>query len=236
VDTSESKYRRHRFPIEVVEQCVWLYYRFAVSYRNIEEMMAKRGIQVSYETVREWCHKFGPVYAVELRKKRGRIGTKWHLDEVFIKMNGVQHYLWRAVDQNGAVIDILVQPRRDRWAALRFFRKLIHTAGKIPRVIITDKLRSYAAAKKLILPDVEHRQSRYLNNRAENSHQATRLLERQMKRFQSPEQAQRFLSVFESINAPFRLRRHLLSVARYRQLLRGAFLLWSKTASIAHIS
>jgi len=121
-------------------------------------------------------------------------------------MNGVQHYLWRAVDQNGAVIDILVQPRRDRWAALRFFRKLLHTAGRAPRVIITDKLRSYAAAKKLILPDVEHRQSRYLNNRAENSHQPTRVRERQMKRFQSPEHAQRFLCAFESINAPFRLR------------------------------
>jgi putative transposase len=124
-----------------------------------------------------------------------------------------------AVDQNGAVIDILVQPRRDRWAALRFFRKLLHTAERAPHGIITDKLRSYAAAKKLILPDVEHRQSRYLNNRAENSHQPTRMRERQMKRFQSPEHAQRFLCVFESINAIFRLRRHLLPAARHRRLL-----------------
>jgi putative transposase len=126
-------------------------------------------------------------------------------------MNGVQHYLWRAVDHNGAVIDILVQPKRDSWAALRFFRKLLHVAKRPPRVIITDKLRSYGAAKKLIMPDIEHRQSRYLNNRVENSHQPTRVRERQMKRFKSSEQAQRFLSVFESINAPFRLRRHLLS-------------------------
>jgi transposase-like protein len=118
--------------------------------------------------------------------------VKWHLDEVFIKMNGIQHYLWRAVDQNGAVIDILVQPRRDRWAALRFLRKLLYTAERASRVIITDKLRSYSAAKKLILPDVEHRQSRYLNDRAENSHQPTRMRERQMKRFQSPDHAQRF--------------------------------------------
>jgi len=209
---------------------VWLYFRFALSYRNIEEMMAKRGVPVTYETVREWCQKFGSRYALLLRRKRARIGSKWHLDEVFIKMNGVQHYLWRAVDENGVVIDILVQPKRDRWAALRFFRKLLHVAVRSPRVIITDKLRSYAAAKKLIMPDIEHRQSRYLNNRAENSHQPTRVRERQMKRFKSSEQAQRFLSVFESLNAPFRLRRHLLPATRYRLLLNQSFHLWNKTA------
>ena len=191
--------------------------------------MAKRGVPVTYETVREWCQKFGSLYALLLKRKRARIGSKWHLDEVFIKMNGVQLYLWRAVDHNGAVIDILVQPKRDRWAALRFFRKLLHVAKRPPRVIITDKLRSYAAAKKLIMPDIEHRQSRYLNNRVENSHQPTRVRERQMKRFKSSEQAQRFLSVFESINAPFRLRRHLLSAARYRLLLNRSFHLWNKT-------
>jgi len=225
-----ERYHRHRFPIEVVEQCVWLYFRFALSYRNIEEMMAKRGVQLTYETIREWCHKFGPLYAAQLRTKRARIGSKWHLDEVFIKMNGVQHYLWRAVDQNGATIDILVQPRRDRWAALRFFRELLHTAERAPRVIVTDKLRSYAAAKRMILPEVEHRQSRYLNNRAENSHQPTRVRERQMKRFQSPEHAQHFLSVFESISSAFRMRRHLLPAARYRRRLNQAFHLWHTTA------
>jgi putative transposase len=198
-------------------------------------MMAKRGVQITYETVREWCQKFGSLYAAQLRKKRARIGTKWHLDEVFIKINGVQHYLWRAVDQSGAVIDILVQPRRDRWAALCFFRKSLLTAERAPRVIITDMLRSYAAAKRLILPNVEHRQSRYLNNRAENSHQPTRTRERQMKRFQSPEQAQRFLSVFESINAPFRLRRHLLTATRYRLLPKQAFYLWNKTALVVSL-
>jgi putative transposase len=215
---------------------VWLYFRFALSYRNIEEMMAKRGVPVTYETVREWCQKFGSLYAVLLRRKRARIGSKWHLDEVFIKMNGVQHYLWRAVDQNGVVIDIQVQPKRDRWAALRFFRKLLHVAKRPPRVIITDKLRSYAAAKKLIMPDIEHRQSRYLNNRVENSHQPTRIQERQMKRFKSLEQAQRFLSVFESINSTFRLRRHLLSAARYRLLLNRSFYLWNKTALAALVA
>jgi len=236
VSSSESRYRRHRFPIEVVEQCVWLYFRFALSYRNVEEMMAKRGVPVTYETVREWCLKFGSLYAVLLRRKRASIGSKWHLDEVFIKMNGVQHYLWRAVDENGVVIDILVQPKRDRWAALRFFRKLLHAAERPPRVIITDKLRSYAAARKLVMPDIEHRQSRYLNNRAENSHQPTRIRERQMKRFKSPGQAQRFLSLFESLNAPFRLRRHLLSANRYRLLLNQSFHLWNKTALAALVA
>jgi len=215
---------------------VWLYFRFALSYRNVEEMMAKRGVTVTYETVREWCQKFGSLYALLLRRKGTRIGSKWYLDEVFIKMNGVQYYLWRAVDQDGVVIDILVQPKRDRWAALRFFRKLLHVAPRSPRVIITDKLRSYAAAKKLILPDIEHRQSRYLNNRAENSHQPTRVRERQMKRFKSPEQAQRFLSVFESLNAPFRLRRHLLSATRHRRLLNQSFHLWNKIALVALVA
>jgi putative transposase len=230
VVSSHERYHRHRFPIQVVEHCVWLYFRFSLSYRNIEEMMAVRGVEVTYETVREWCRKFGALYAKQLRKRRPRIGSKWHLDEVFLKINGVQHYLWRAVDQNGVTIDILVQPKRDRWAALRFFRKLLRAAGEAPRVIITDKLRSYAAAKRRILPEVEHRQSRYLNNRCENSHQPTRIRERHMKRFQNPEQAQHFLSTFESINAVFRLRRHLLSAARHRRQLQHALKLWRATA------
>ncbi len=228
--STPERYRRHRFPIEVVEHCVWLYFRFPLSYRNIEEMMAVRGVRVTYETVREWCRKFGALYAAQLRKSRPRIGSKWHLDEVFLKMNGVQHYLWRAVDQKGVTIDILVQPKRDRWAALRFFRRLLCAAGAAPRIIITDKLRSYAAAKRRILPQVEHRQSRYLNNRCENSHQPTRTRERQMKRFHSPEQAQRFLSTFESINTAFRFRRHLLSAACYRGGLTHALQLWRATA------
>ena len=170
------------------------------------------------------------LYATQLRESRPRIGSKWHLDEVFLKLNGVQHYLWRAVDQNGVTIDILVQPKRDRWAALRFFRRLLYAAGGAPRVIITDRFRSYTAAKRRILLEVEHRQSRYLNSRCENSHQPTRTRERQMKRFQSPEQAQRFLSTFESINTTFRFCRHLLSAACYRRRLTHAFQLWRATA------
>src|SRR3954452_21292988 len=167
-----------RFPREIISYEVWFYYRFAVSFRDVEDAMAARGVVVSYESVRSWCDKFGHLYADGLRKRRARTGDKWHLDEVFLKINGVQHYLWRAVDQHGAVIDILMQPKRNRWAAIRFFRKLLCTTGRRPRVIVTDKLRSYGAAKKVILSRVILRQSRYLNNRAENSHQPTRQRER----------------------------------------------------------
>src|SRR3954447_13685732 len=157
--------------------------------------MAARGVLVSYETIRRWCEKFGKAYADGLRRRRARTGDKWHLDEVFLKTNGVTHYLWRAVDQNGVVLDILVQPKRDRFAAIRFFRKLLRATGRPPRVIITDKLRSYGAAKRVVMPGVAHRQHRYLNNRAENSHQPTRERERRMRRFKSARHAQRFVEV-----------------------------------------
>ncbi len=212
-----NPYRGHRFPGEIISEVVWLYFRLSVSYRDVEEMMARRGVQLTYETVREWCGKFGSHFAEELRRRnKWKLGSKWHLDEVVLKINGVQQYLWRAVDQNGAVIDILVQPKRDRIAAERFFRKLLRRVGRKPRVIVTDKLRSYGAAKRNVLPDVVHRQNRYLNNRAENSHQPTRQRERRMKRFKSPEQAQRFLSVFDPIATHFRTHRHRIPAARNR--------------------
>jgi putative transposase len=180
-----NPYRGHRFPKEIISYCVWLYFRFGVSFRDAEEMMAARGVLVSYETVRRRCDKFGPSFAAGLRKRRPRTGDKWHLDEVFLKINGATHYLWRAVDQNGVVFDIVVQPKRDRFAAMRFFRKLLRATGRQPRVIITDKLRSCAAAKHVVTPGVAHRQHRYLKNRAENSHHPTRERERRMRRFMS---------------------------------------------------
>src|SRR3984885_6115090 len=192
-------------------------------------MMARRGIQLTYETVREWCDKFGPYYAEELRRRNKRkLGSKWHLDEVFLKIKGVQHCLWPAVAKNGAVIDILVQPKRDRIAAERFFRKLLRRAGREPRVIVTDKLRRYSAAKRKLLPRVIHRQSWYLNNRAENSHQPTRQRERRMKRFKSLEHAQRFLEVHGILAAHFRPKRHLLSAARYQAERRTPFQTWQE--------
>jgi putative transposase len=194
---------RHRFPAEIIGQAVWLYHVFSLSPRDVELLLAERGVVVSYETVRRWCKKFGQTFASRLRRRRPRPGDKWYLDEVFIRIQGVQHYLWRAVDQHGVVLDILVQPRRDAKAAKRFFRRLLKDLQYVPRVIVTDKLRSDGVAQRLLLPEAEHRQSRYLNNRAENSHRPTRRRERQMQRFKSPEQAQEFLSAQAFIHDHF---------------------------------
>lgn len=228
-----NPYRGHRFPEEIISQCVWLYFNFCLSLRDVELMMAFRGVQLSYETIRRWCDKFGKPDADHLRRKRPKPGDKWHLDEVFLKINEVQHYLWRAVDQHGAIIDILVQPKRDRFAALRFFRKLLKRTGQRPRVIITDKLRSYAAAKRIVMPGIAHRRHRYLNNRAENSHQPTRQRERRMKRFKSPEHTQRFLEVQGIVATHFRPKRHLLKADQYRVERERRVALWNRVTQSA---
>ncbi len=178
-NTTSPDYKGFRFPSEIISHAVWLYFRFSLSFRDVEEILAQRGIVVTYETVRQWCLKFGQTYANELRHRRPRCGDKWHMDEMVLTIRGKKHYLWRAVDQEGNVLDILVQSRRHKKAAKRFFRKLLKGSQYVPRVIITDKLKSYGAAKREILPGVEHRQHKRLNNRAENSHQPTRLLERE---------------------------------------------------------
>ena len=157
-------YKGFRFPVEIISHCVWLYHRFPLSFREVEEMMLERGIVVSHETIRQWCAKFGQTYANTLRRRRARPGDKWHLDEVYIKIAGKTHYLWRAVDQHGVVLDILVTSRRDTRAATRFFRKLLKNLKYAPRVLITDQLGSYQAARRQMLRSVEHRQSKYLNN------------------------------------------------------------------------
>ena len=175
-----SRYYGHRFPPEIISYAVWAYHRFCLSFRDVEDLLAERGIIVSYEAIRIWCQKFGPKYARKLKRRQGRLGDIWHLDEVFIRINGQQQYLWRAVDQDGDVIDILVQPHRNQHAAERFFRRLLRGQGKEPFRIITDKLRSYSAAMRTILSGVNHNTERYANNRAEVSHQPTRQRERQM--------------------------------------------------------
>jgi putative transposase len=177
---STNPYKTHRFPAEIIRNGVWLYFRFCLSYRDVEELLFTRGVIVTYEAIRKWCVKFGQSYANRLRRRRPQLGNKWHLGEMFLTINGQRSYLWRAVDQDGNVLDILVQRRRDKAAAKRFFRKLLKGLRCIPRVIITDKLASYGAAKREILPGVEHRQHRCLNNRAENFHQPTRQRERRM--------------------------------------------------------
>lgn len=183
-------------------------------------MMLYRGIEVTYESIREWCQKFGQQYANQLRRKRPYIADKWHLDEVVVTIKKQQYYLWRAVDSEGNVLDVLLQRRRDTKAAERFFRKLLKKQSFVPRVIVTDKLKSYEAAKKQVMKRVEHRQHKGLNNRAENSHQPTRMRERRMRKFKSPGQAQRFLSAFGPIRDHFHPKQHHLTAQRYRQLLR----------------
>ncbi|MFF1442510.1 IS6 family transposase [Streptomyces sp. NPDC058295] len=228
-------YKGHRYPVEVISHCVWLYFRFPLSFREVEELMLERGVTVSYETVRRWCGKFGQQYAGALRRRQSRPGDKWHLDEVFIKINGEQRYLWRAVDQDGNVLDILVQNRRDKAAARRFLRRLIQKTGAVPRVIVTDKLRSYSAARREVMPSVEHRQSKYLNNRAENSHQPTRQRERAMKGFCSVGGAQRFLSAFSGITSHFRPRRHLIPAHDYRAEMTVRFAIWEQITGVASL-
>src|ERR1700731_2618929 len=217
---------RHRFPAELISHAVWLYHVFSLSLRDVELLLVERGVFVSYETVRRWCKKFGQTFASRLRRRRPRPGDKWYLDEVFIRIQGVQHYLWRAVDQHGVVLDILVQPHRDAKAAKRFFRRLLKGLKYVPRVIVTDKLRSYGVAQRQLLPKIEHRQSRYLNNRAENSHRPTRRQERQMQRFKSCGQAQNFLSAHAFIYGHFHPRRHLLTANSYRAIRTDAFNIW----------
>jgi putative transposase len=221
-----TPYKRHRFPSEIISYGVWLYFRFCLSYRDVEELLLVRGVIVTYETIRKWCRKFGQAYANQLRCCRPRPDDTWHLDEVFLTINGQRHYLWRAVDQDGTVLDILVQRRRDKKAAKTFFRKLLKGLRYVPRVIITDKLASYGAARRELLPSVEHRQHRYLNNREENSHQPTRQRERTMRRFKSAGQAQRFLAAYGPIASHFRPRRRRLGARNYRQAMIQRFQSW----------
>jgi putative transposase len=197
--TLTDPYRHHRFPAEIVTHGVWLYYRLCLSDRDVEELLFARGVIVTHEAIRKWCRTFGQLYANQLRPRRPRPGDKWHLDEVFLTLRGERHYLWRAVDQEENVLDILVQHRRDTAAANTVFRKLLKALTYVPRVIVTDRLKSYSAAKRELLPSVEHRQHRYLNNHAENSHQPTRHRKRRMQRFKSPGHAQRFLSAYGPI-------------------------------------
>ena len=226
-----SRYRRHRFPIEIISHAVRLYHRFCLSFRDVEDLLAERGVEVTYETIRRWCGKFGPDYAGKLRRRQGRLGDAWFLDEVFVSIRGRRHYLWRAVDQDGDVIDILVQRRRNARAAKRFFRKLLKGQGSEPRWLITDKLGSYGAAHRAVMPSVEHVTARYTNNRAEVSHQPTRQRERQMRRFKSAAQAQRFLVVHGVILNLFRLGRHRLRAANYRLLRARSLTAWQEATS-----
>jgi putative transposase len=228
---SKLSYARHRFPSEIIQHAVWLYFRFALSYRDVEDLLAERGIDVSYETIRQWVLKFGRVYAVRIRQRRQRPSGCWHLDEVFVRVGGKIHYLWRAVDDEGEVLDLLVQSRRDRKAALRLLRRLLKRQGHLPDTIVTDRLRSYGAAlRDLGLAD-RHVTGGRSNNRAEVSHQPTRRRERQRLGFRSAGSAQRFLATHAAVYNHFNVQRHLISRRTLRTFRTEAYAGWREVVA-----
>src|SRR6516225_2281659 len=209
-------YRRHRFPPEIIQHAVWLYLRFTLSYRDVEELLAERGLDISYESVRSWVLKFGPMFARRLRRHRSQPSNRWHLDEMVVRIAGERMYLWRAVDHEGEVLDMLVQRRRDSRAALRPMRKLLKKQGFAPKLLVTDKLRSYTSAFRQLHLTCSHEQGLRSNNRAENSHQPVRRRECKMQRFKSARSAQRFLSMHAAVHNTFNLQRHLVSRSTLR--------------------
>ena len=224
--SSMPRLKGYRFPREIVAYAVWVYHRFALSTADAEDLLADRGVMVSRETIRKWVNRFGRHFADCIRRDRPAAGDKWHLDEVVIPINGRKYWLWRAVDANGDVLDILVQPQRNANAARRFLARLIDRFGE-PRVIITDKLRSYFRPIRDLAPGADHRAHKGLNNRIEGSHRPTRKREKLMGRFKSPRQAQRFLAAHDQINTIFRPRRYRLTATSYRHARSDAFDLWN---------
>ncbi len=227
-------YARHRFPPDVIRHAVWLYLRFTLSYRDVEDLLAERGLMVSNEAMRRWVLKFGPVIAKNLRVIRPKAYTRRHLDEMVVSLSGKQMYMWRAVDGEGEVLEILVQPQRDKAAALRLLRKLLRRQGLVPTVIVTDKLRSYGAALRELGFSGSHEQGLHTNNRAENSHQPVRRRERKMQGFKSARSAQRFVSVHAAVYNTYNVQRHLISRLTHRRFRTAAHQSWNAaTAAVA---
>jgi putative transposase len=229
----QLSYRRHRFPPPIIQHAIWLYLRFTLSYRDVEELLAERGLEVSYETVRRWVLKFGPGFARRLRRSRPRPSDRWHLDEMVVRIAGKRMYLWRAVDHEGEVLDMLVQRRRDKRAALRLMRKLLRKQGFAPRSLTTDKLSSYGAAFRQLRLTCPHQQGLRANNRAENSHQVVRRRERKMQRFKSAGSAQRFLNMQATVHNTFNLQRHLISRSTLRIFIAEAAAHWQDAVAAA---
>ena len=224
-------YRGYRFPPAVIQHAVWLYLRFTLSFRDVEDLLAERGITVSHETIRRWVAHFGPIYARRLRARRPSPTGRWHLDEVFVSIAGRQVYLWRAVDDEGEVLDILVQPRRDKDAALRLMRKLLKRQGLMPTTIVTDRYRAYDAALRDLGLSRLHVRGKRLNNRAESSHVPTRRRERKMQGFRSIGSAQRFLSSHSAVYNTFNVSRHLTTASTHRILRSHAFDTWREAVA-----
>jgi putative transposase len=229
----QISYSRHRFPGSIIQHAVWLYFRFPLSFRDVEDMLAERGMDVSYETVRRWSVKFGLGYARTLRRLRPRPDCRWHLDEVFVSISGKRMYLWRAVDCEGEVLDILVQSRRNKKATLKLMRKLLKRQGFVPDAFVTDKLPSYGAALGDLGLSKRHDFGGRKNNRAENSHLPVRQRERRMQRFKSPGSAQRFLSTHAAIYNSFYTQRHLISRNTLRKFRNEAMEQWRDATAAA---
>ena len=222
-------YRRHRFPPEIIQHAIWLSLRFTLSYRDVEDLLAERGVEIAYETVRRWVMKFGPV----ITRRRPQPSDRWHLDEMVVRIAGKRTYLWRAVDDEGEVLDMLVQRRRDSRAALRLMRKLLKKQGFVPKIVVTDKLRSYACAFQRLRLTCRHEQGLRKNNRAENSHQAVRRRERKLQRLKSARSAQRFLSMRGPVHNTFNFQRHLISRSTLRLFRAEATAEWRNAVAAA---
>jgi putative transposase len=226
-------YRRHWFPPEIIQNAIWLYLRFTLSYRDVEELLAERGLDISYETVRRWVLKFGPAIARRPRRRRPRPSNRWHLDEMVVRIAGKRMYLWQAVDHEGEVLDLLVQPRHDTRAALRLMRKLLKKQGFAPKLLVTDKLRSYASAFRQLGLSCPHKQGLRDNNRAENSHQIVRRREHKMQRFKSSRSAQRFLNIHSAVHNTFNYQRHFVSRSTLRIFRAEATAQWQAAVAAA---
>ena len=220
-------YRGYRFPPAIIQHTVWLYLRFTLSFRDVEDLMAERGVTVSYETIRRWVAHFGPIYARRRRARRPSSTARWHRDEVFVSIAGRQMYLWRAVDDEGEVLDILVQARRDKVAALRLMRRLLKNQGLVPASIVTDRYRAYDAALRDLGLSRIHRRGKRLNNRAASSHVPIRRRERKMQGFRSAGSAQRFLASYSASYNTFNVCRHLTTASTHRTLRGEAFAAWN---------
>ena len=230
---TQISYKRHRFPGEIIQHAIWLYCRFTLSFRDVEDLLAERGLDISYESVRCWVLKFGPAYARTIRNRRPRPDCRWYLDEVFVSIQGKKMYVWRAVDSEGEVLDIMVQARRNKKSALKLMRKLLKTQGFAPTEIVTDKLRSYGAAFRDMGLTAHHETGLYQNNRAENSHQPVRRREPKMQGFKSPGSAQRFLAIHSAVYNLFHTQRHLISRKTHRQFRDEAHAQWRNVAMAA---
>ena len=230
---NKISYSGYRFPPEIIQRAIWLYLQFTLSLRDVEDLLAERGVAVSYETVRRWVNHFGPRIAADLQKRRLKPHTTWHLDEVYLKIDDQMVYLWRAVDAEGEVLDVLVQSKRNKHAALRLMRKLLKKHASAPERLVTDDLRSYSAAARELGIERRYERGRWKNNRAENSHQPTRRRERKMQRFKSPGSAQKFISTHAAVYNTFNVQRHLVSAPTYRVLRDDALAKWRTAVAAA---